>query len=48
MSKENFILTSVQGIVVTKKDGKPTPESAKVTKSLEAALDQVKIEWIEE
>lgn len=47
MSKQNFILTEVQGIVVTKKGSKPV-ESAKVTKSLEEALAQVKLEWIEE
>lgn len=48
MSKENFILNDVRGIIVTKKDGKATPESAKVTKSLEEALADVKLEWIEE
>ena len=47
MSKQNFIISSVAGIVVTKKDGKPV-ESAKVTKSLEEALADVKLEWIEE
>lgn len=48
MSKENFILNDVQGIIVIKKDREPAPESAKVTKSLEEALADVKLEWIEE
>lgn len=48
MSKKNFILNDVEGIIVIKKGDKPTAESAKVTKSLEEALAQVKLEWIEE
>jgi tRNA C32,U32 (ribose-2'-O)-methylase TrmJ len=47
MSKQNFIISSVAGIVVTKKGSKPV-ESAKVTKSLEEALADVQLEWIEE
>lgn len=48
MSKKNFIMNDVKGIIVIKKGGKATPESAKVTKSLEQALADVKLEWIEE
>lgn len=48
MSKENFILNDVKGIIVIKKGSKPVAESAKVTKSLEEALADVKLEWIEE
>jgi hypothetical protein len=48
MSKDRFVISSIEGIVVTKKGGKPTAESAKVTKSLEEALADVQLEWIEE
>jgi hypothetical protein len=48
MSKEAFILNEIEGIVVIKKDSGKIPESAKVTKSLEDALADVKLEWIEE
>lgn len=47
MSKDNFVISSVAGIAVTKKGSKPA-ESAKVTKSLEEALAEVQLEWIEE
>ena len=47
MSKDRFIIDSIAGIVVTKKGSKPA-EPAKVTKSLEEALVDVKLEWIED
>jgi hypothetical protein len=47
MSKDKFVISGIEGIVVTKKGSKPV-ESAKVTKSLEEALAEVQLEWIEE
>jgi predicted membrane GTPase involved in stress response len=47
MSKEAFILREVEGIVVIKKDDRPKPKPDKVMDTIEEALLQAPIEWIE-